>query len=130
MARNVRQFRDFSLVFNPHPVTHDVVTKTDSAAIKQSIRNLVLTMNYERPFHPEKGCQVHGLLFDNVDGVGLQIVRQSIANVITQYEPRVKLVDVEVEDYSTKNAININIYFSILNSEVVESVSVFVDRLR
>lgn len=86
--KTVRQFRDLGLTFIPHPVTHDAVSKTDAAAVKQSIRNLVMTMNYERPFHPEKGCQVYGLLFENVTQSLLQIARQSVINVITIYEPR------------------------------------------
>lgn len=130
MAKNVRQFRDLNMLFQPHPATHDVTTKVDAAAVKQSIRNLVLTMNYERPFHPEKGCQIYGLLFENVDIISLQIAKQSVINVITQYEPRCNLIEVVLEDLSHVNAVNINIYFSVLNSDSVESVSVYVDRLR
>lgn len=130
MPKNVRQFRDLSMLFTAHPVTGDVVSKVDAAAVKQSIRNLVLTMNYERPFHPEKGCQVYGLLFENVDIISLQIAKQSIINVITQYEPRANLIEVVLEDLSHLNAINIIIYFSVLNNDVVEQISVYVDRLR
>jgi phage baseplate assembly protein W len=130
MPTNVRQFRDLSMIFNAHPVSHDVVTKVDASAVKQSIRNLVLTMNYEKPFHPEKGCQIYGLLFENVDMVSLQIAKQSIINVITQYEPRANLIEVVLEDLSTQNAVNISIYFTVLNSDAVEQVDVFVDRLR
>lgn len=130
MRTNVRQFRDLSMMFQLHPATHDVVTKVDSAAVKQSIKNLVLTMNYERPFHPEKGCQVYGLLFENIDPVTLQVAKQSILNVLSQYEPRANVIDVIVEDLSTQNAINIDIYFTVLNNDVVENVSVYIDRLR
>lgn len=130
MPTNVRQFRDLNMLFQAHPATNDVTTKVDSSAVKQSIRNLVLTMNYERPFHPEKGCQMYGLLFENVDIISLQIAKQSIINVITTYEPRANLIEVVLEDLSYKNAVNINIYFTVLNSDVVEEVSVYVDRLR
>lgn len=130
MQMNVRQFRDLSMIFQPHPATHDVVTKVDSAAVKQSIRNLVLTMNYERPFHPEKGCQIYGLLFETIDSVTLQVAKQSILNVLSQYESRANIIDVIIEDLSMQNAINIDIYFTVLNNDVVETVSVYVDRLR
>lgn len=129
--RIIRQFRDLSMLFQAHPVTHDVTTKVDSAAIKQSIRNLVMTMNYERPFHPEKGCQAYGLLFENVDMISLQIAKQSIIDVINQYEPRANVVNVIFEDLSSKtNTINITIQFTILNSDTLETVSVYVNRLR
>lgn len=130
MTKSVRQFRDLGLAFMAHPSTNDVVTKIDAAAIKQSIRNLVMTMNYERPFHPEKGCQVYSLLFDNVDETLLQLAKQSIVNVLSIYEPRANLVDVVVANNLTGNAIDIKIYFTILNIETVETVSVYIDRLR
>lgn len=130
MSRTVRQYRDLSMMFQAHPVSHDLVSKVDAAAVKQSIRNLVLTMNYERKFHPEKGCQMYGLLFENVDMISLQIAKQSIINVITQYEPRANLIDVTFEDLSTINTINVTIYFSVLNNNAVEEVSVFVNRIR
>lgn len=128
--QNTRLFRDISLVFAAHPMTNDVVTKIDAAAVKQSIRNLVMTMNYERPFHPEKGCQIYGMLFENVTSTTLNVAKQSIVDVITQYEPRANLVDVVIEDALSNNAINISIYFTLLNIDVVESVPVFIDRLR
>lgn len=128
--QNTRLFRDISLVFAAHPMTNDVVTKIDAAAVKQSIRNLVMTMNYERPFHPEKGCQIYGMLFENVTSTTLNVAKQSIVDVITQYEPRANLVDVVIEDALSNNAINISIYFTLLNIDVVESVSAFIDRLR
>lgn len=128
--QNTRLFRDISLVFAAHPMTNDVVTKIDAAAVKQSIRNLVMTMNYERPFHPEKGCQIYGMLFENITSTTLNVAKQSIVDVITQYEPRANLVDVVIEDALSNNAINISIYFTLLNIDVVESVPVFIDRLR
>ena len=130
MPARTRQYRDLSMIFDVHPVSHDVVTKVDATAVKQSIRNLVLTMNYDVPFHPEKGCQIYGLLFENVDSVSLQIARQSVINVITTYEPRANLIDVVLEDLSHLNAVNVSIYFTVLNSDVVEQVDVYVDRLR
>lgn len=128
--KSVRQFRDLGLTFIPHPVTSDVVSKTDAAAVKQSIRNLVLTMNYERPFHSEKGCQVYRLLFENVTQSLLQIARQSVINVINIYEPRANLVDVVVENNLTRNSIDISIYFTLLNIDTIETVNVYIDRLR
>lgn len=130
MASNTQRFRDISMLFQPHPVTNDIVTKTDVAAVKQSIRNLVLTQNYERPFHPEKGCQIYSLLFENINAVTLQIARQVVINVITQYEPRANLLDVVIEDLSIYNAVNVNIYFTVINSDVTETVKVYVNDLR
>lgn len=130
MASNTKKFRDISMVFQSHPVTNDIATKSDVSAVKQSIRNLVLTQHYERPFHPEKGCQIYSLLFENINAVTLQIARQVVINVLTQYEPRANILDVVIEDQSIHNAVNVTIYFTVINSDIVEQVSVYVDDLR
>ena len=72
-TRNTRQFTDFNLLFTSHPVTADVTLKNDEEAVKQSLRNLISTRNYERPFHPEIGCQIHALLFENFNPVTVQV---------------------------------------------------------
>jgi hypothetical protein len=64
MARNTRTFTDLDLNFLAHPVTKDVTAKTDEQAVKASIRNLILTSNYEKPFHPEIGSPIKSLLFE------------------------------------------------------------------
>ena len=64
MARSTRTFSDLDLNFGMHPVTRDVVLKYDDQAIKAAVKNLVLTQNYERPFHSEIGSQIRGLLFE------------------------------------------------------------------
>jgi phage baseplate assembly protein W len=130
MSRIVRKFRDVSMLFPNHPVTNDVGTKTDVSAVKQSIKNLVLTMNYDRPFHPEIGCQVYGLLFEHMDVITTEIAKQTIINVIVTYEPRATLHDVVIEESSQRNGVDISIFFSVLNNDRVENISIFINRLR
>lgn len=125
---STRNYKDFSLIFNPHPVTGDVICKNDSDAVKQSIRNLVLTMNYERPFHPEKGCPIYSILFDLTDDITKQIAKTAISNIISQYEKRANLIDIQFD--LIDHGVNIIIYFAMANTEVVEQVSIFVNRLR
>ena len=76
-TRNTRQYSDFNLLFSSHPVTGDVARKNDEEAVKQSLRNLISTRHYERPFHPEIGCQIHGLLFENFNPVTAQVMRKA-----------------------------------------------------
>ena len=118
------------MAFQSHQATHDVTTKVDSNAVKQSIRNLVLMMHGDIPFKPDIGCQVYGLLFDNTDLIGMQIAREAIINVIAQYEPRASVIDVVLSDTLDRNGVDIAIYFTVLNNDALEMVSVFVDRLR
>ena len=63
--RNSRKFKDIDLDFGRNVVTNDVNTVTDIIAIKRSVKNLIQTNFYERPFHPELGCGVRELLFEN-----------------------------------------------------------------
>ena len=98
-TRTVRQFTDFSLLFNKHPSTADVVKKNDEEAIKQSLLNLLLTRNYERPFHPEIGCQINSLLFENFGPVTRNVMKQSIVDMIEKFEPRVIIRKIDVNSF-------------------------------
>ena len=130
--RKTRQFTDLNLLFTASPVTGDVTKKTDEEAIKASIKNLITTKNYERPFHPEIGCQVYGLLFENVNAVSVQIMRKTIFDVINKFEPRVGVLDVKIqaEDVDRPNDLDVEITFLILNTERPITLSTTISRVR
>jgi phage baseplate assembly protein W len=128
--RSTRRFTDLNLLFSPHPYTRDVLTLKNEAAIKASVKNLVLTRNFERLFHPEIGCQVNSLLFENLDNATLASIKYTIENVITQFEPRVTLTDVMVKDDSDINAISIVITFLIGNTLQPVTVTTTLNRVR
>ena len=130
--RKTRQFSDLNLLFTASPVTGDVTKKTDEEAIKASIKNLITTKNYERPFHPEIGCQVYGLLFENVNAVSVQIMRKTIFDVINKFEPRVGVLDVKIqaEDVDRPNDLDVEITFLILNTERPITLSTTISRVR
>lgn len=128
--RSVRNFRDLDLNFDSHPYTKDLVIKKDKDAIKNAIKSLVLTKNYERPFHPELGCQVHNMLFENFTPITKAIMEQSIVDVITKYEPRVSLLQVDVTENPDDNSIDIDIIFNYANASDPITVSVSVFRAR
>lgn len=130
--RKTRQFTDLNLLFTASPVTGDVTKKTDEEAIKASIKNLITTKNYERPFHPEIGCQVYGLLFENVNAVSVQIMRKTIFDVINKFEPRVGVLDVKIqaEDVDRPNDLDVEITFIILNTERPITLSTTISRVR
>ena len=93
--RSSRIYRDLNLNFNAHPVTGDVVTITDVNAIKRSIRNLLLTNHYDRPFHPEIGSNISQLLFENFGIITGTMLSKEIEDMITNYEPRAMVETVE-----------------------------------
>lgn len=130
MARNTRTYSDFDLNFLLNPVTQDVGMKYDENAVKASIRNLVLTRNYERPFHSDIGTQVNNLLF-NPAGPMLDIMlKRAITDVITTYEPRAVLMDVQVISRLDSNEVNIDVVFRVINRSNPVILSLILKRTR
>lgn len=128
--RKVRTFTDLNLTFDKHPVTADVLTRVDDDAIKNSIKNLVLTKNLERPFHPEIGSQVTNLLFENFTPITVELVKKTIITVISTYEPRARLIDVRVAETNDPNEIAITIEFMTINTTRPITVTTFLYRVR
>jgi len=116
MPTSTRTFTDIDNAFSALPVSGDIATKTDEAAIKQALRNLILTRPYERPFHPEIGSPVTALLFENYTPLTKQLIEQTITNTINNFEPRVRLLGVVVEGHPDENGVDVSIYFTILNT--------------
>ena len=129
-TRNTRQYSDFNLLFSSHPVTGDVTRKNDEEAVKQSLRNLISTRNYERPFHPEIGCQIYSLLFENFTPVTLQIMKKSVFDTISKFEPRATVLDVKIRERVDQNDISVDIIFRLNNSERPITVNTYITRVR
>ena len=130
MARNTRTFSDLDLNFTAHPVTKDVVRKYDEEAIKASVKNLVLTQNYERPFHSDIGSQIRGLLFEPATPMLNIMLKRAITDTIINFEPRVKLTDVEVTFSPDNNEVYVSIYFIIVNTTRPVTVDLILTRTR
>jgi len=129
-TRNTRQFTDFNLLFTPHPATADITKKTDEDAVKASIRNLISTKNYERPFHPEIGCQIYSLLFENFNPITVQVMKKTIFQVIEKFEPRAQVLDVNINAKPDNNEVNVQIVFKIANSSRPITFNTVISRIR
>lgn len=123
-------YKDFDISFIPHPLTGDIGVKTDVAAVKQALRNVVLTNFYERPFAPDIGSNVTRLLFEPVDVLTVADIRQAIFEVVGNYEPRVTVKDVLVQDDSARNAYSITIIFSLAGIYDDQQSQIVLQRLR
>lgn len=128
--RNTKVFSDFNMLFTASPATGDITKKVDEEAIKTSIRNLISTKNFERPFHPEIGCQLFALLFENFTSVTSQIIRKTIFDVINKFEPRVSIIDVKLTETEDQNNLDVSITFSILNTERPITLNTTIQRVR
>ena len=123
-------YKDFDISFSVHPLTGDVGSKTDVNAINQSITNLVATNFYERPFNPEIGCNIRALLFQPADPITVQDLRQAISETIGNYEPRVSLISIFIEDRPDMNAYNLQIHYRINNRNETSTLDIVLKRLR
>ena len=129
-TRNARTFSDLDLNFVANPVTQDVYKKYDENAIKQSIKNLVMTNHYEKPFHPEIGSQVNSLLFEPFSPLLQSMLQQAITNTINNFEPRAKLQQVNVFLNPDNNSVFVSVIFKIVNTERPITVDFTLQRTR
>jgi phage baseplate assembly protein W len=123
-------FSDFLTDLTPHPITRDIVRNRNDKAIKQSIRNIVLTNIGERLFQPTIGSNIYNALFEPNDIVLSENIKMTVRSAIAFHEPRAQVLNVEVLTFPEENRIAINIYFSIINSTVVESLNLILRRVR
>jgi phage baseplate assembly protein W len=130
MARNTRTFTDLDLNFLAHPVTKDVTTKTDEQAIKAAVRNLILTANYEKPFHPEIGSPIKSLMFEPATPILPVLIEKAIHQTIDNFEPRVNLTKVVANLSADNNSIYVTIEFVIVNTSVPQIVNLILNRTR
>ena len=128
MASNKLTVSD--LDFTRHPVTNDVVKITDVDAVKRSVKNLVNTQFYERPFHPELGCGVRDLLFENYTPMTGIFIRRKIEEVLNNYEPRANISSIAVNEQEDRNGIDVTVNFYVLNLPNPVSVTTTLQRIR
>jgi phage baseplate assembly protein W len=123
-------YSDLDLDFMPHPTTKDVMKKTGVESIKRSVRNLILTNFYDKPFQPYIGSNALKLLFDNATPITANFLNNAIREVITNFEPRVKLDNLLVNFDYDNNGYNVTLYFTILNRNEPAVINLFLERIR
>ena len=128
--QSIRTFKDLNLDFARNTVTNDVVKIEDVEAIKRSVRNLVNTNFYERPFHPELGCGARQLLFEPFTPVTSIFIKRKVEEVITNYEPRARLDQVIVTESPDRNAIEVRVIFYCMNIANPVTVLTTLQRIR
>jgi len=123
-------YSDFFTNFSRNSVTGQLNRKTNAEAVKQSIRNLLLTDRYERPFQPEIGSGLRSLLFENYTP-GLELrARKMIEEVFDNHEPRAELLKVNIGLNPDHNSISFEIYFRIINTTEPETLEIILERTR
>lgn len=123
-------FSDFLDDLTPHPITKDLTRIKNDAAIRQSIKNLVLTNYNERPFQPNIGSNVNRSLFEPNDAFMQDELESSIRRTIEANEPRASVIRVEAITQSDGFTVTVNIIFSIINSMQPQSLDIILRRVR
>jgi len=117
---------DLDLNFVKHPLTKDIGVKKDVSAIFTSLKNLVKTNNFERPFHPEIGCQLHSLLFEQMTPSVIASIERTIKYTIDNFEPRVELLSVTVTPFDHR--LEVDLTFRILALNIIQTAKFELER--
>ena len=123
-------YSDLDLDFIPHPTTGDVVKKTGDDAIKRSVRNLIMSNFYEKPFRHGIGSNALKLLFSPVNNITANMLKDAIREVINNYERRITLTELNVNFDFDNNGYNVTLQYIILNRPEPLVTTIFLERIR
>jgi len=126
----VREFKDLDLNFNIHPVKKDINRNLGAMSVINSVKNLILTNHYEKPFRPEIGSNVRRLLFENLDVVTATTIRNEIQRMIENYEPRASIINLKVNADFDNNGFKVYMEFYIVNQTLPVTINFFLERIR
>jgi len=128
--RSARIYKDLNLDFIQNTATKDIQKITDVESVKRSVRNLINLNHYEKPFHPEIGSNLRGMLFENITPQISHYIGKQIELLIRNYEPRCRLVEVVNKPDLRKNGYSVSISFYVINTPNPVQVETFLERLR
>lgn len=125
-----RDYSDLDLNFLAHPVKKDVNKLTGVQAVINSVKNLLLTGHYEKPFHPEIGSNIRRMLFEPLDSIVATNLQREIEETLLNYEPRVRVLRIVVTPDFDRNGFRVDLEFNILNRTEPVQISFFLSRVR
>tara|TARA_Y100000361_G_C11126486_1_gene326287 strand:- start:241 stop:666 length:426 start_codon:yes stop_codon:yes gene_type:complete len=128
--RITRIYKDLDLDFGRNSVTNDVNKLEDAEAVKRSVRNLINTSHYERPFHPEIGSNVRAMLFEPMTPLVALNLQRKVQEVLVNFEPRAKLVQIIAQPDIDRNRYGLQISFYVVGVPEIQVVESYLERLR
>jgi len=130
VVARAKPYTDLDLRFKAHPNFGDVVPLRDIAAIKNSIKSILLTSKGERTLQQKFGTNITSYLFEQPDPITLSLLEDEIVRAVTKYEPRVSITEVNVEDRTDENGLFISVSVIVLNTQENVEVELFLERTR
>ena len=125
-----RLYSDLDLSLTLHPIFRDIMPLTDTDAVINAVRNLILTNFHERPFRPNLGSNLSNILFEPADVITIIRLKQSILEVLEENEPRIDSIIAEVIDDSDNNRYHVNLTFRVISRNLEVDITLFLSRLR
>jgi phage baseplate assembly protein W len=131
MAQTLKKlYSDLDFSFTRTPGKNDIALSYDEMAVIRSVRYLLLTKNYERPFQSNIGYRIEQLLFEPVDYLTAQSLKTEIETVVNNFEPRVKLIQVTIYEKPDDNAYSVSLEFYIGNNVEPTAINLILERTR
>lgn len=127
---NTTLYSDFLPNLTPHPDTKQIVVNKNEEAIIRSIRNLLQTDRFERPFQPNFGCRLKSFLFENISPQVTLAIKTEIEQTITEHEPRARVIEVVVAPIEERNMYVVTIIFYTVNIEQPVTFKIVLERVR
>lgn len=127
---SIRNYRDLDLNFAIHPITKDVNIYKAEYAVINSVKNLILTNHFEKPFQPEVGSNLRRLLFENIDSIIAAQIEREIEETITNFEPRVQISSVVAVHAPDDNGYKVRLEFFVINNPDPITINFFLERIR
>jgi phage baseplate assembly protein W len=129
-SKKITLYQDFKKTLEKSPVSADLTVLKDEDAVKESIKNLILTNRGERLMQPDLGGNISGMLFENITPATLVLIQNNIRTTIDLYEPRAELIDVIASSNIDDNVVKVEIAFYITNVQQPITLDVFLERTR
>lgn len=123
-------FRDLPLSFTPHPITKKIVPLENDNAVKNALKNLILTNLYEVPYEPLFGSDVTNQLFENFTSMTSHTLKKNIKTAIANFEPRVELIGIDIDENHDHSQLNVSIFFRVINQTEPVQLDLIIERVR
>ena len=127
---STRNFVDLELNFSIHPIRKDISTYKSEYAVINSVKNLILTNHYEKPFRPQVGSNIRRLLFENIDSIIAAQIERAVTETIENFEPRVSVSNITAIPDPDNNRYNLRLEFFVINQTSPITINFFLERIR
>jgi phage baseplate assembly protein W len=127
---STKNFVDLDLNFSIHPIRKDISTYKSEYAVINSVKNLILTNHYEKPFRPQVGSNIRRLLFENIDSIIAAQIERAVTETIENFEPRVSVSSITAIPDPDNNRYNLRLEFFVINQTSPITINFFLERIR